>query len=80
MLIKLLRNPAIRFGCNLTEGQTGNVGESLGQQLVGLGVAVEITEAAPIEIRGVDPDPEIADATKPEIAGPLKSRNKRNKS
>lgn len=51
MLIKLLRNPASQFGCNLTEGQTGNVGESLGQQLVGLGVAVEITGVTDVDIQ-----------------------------
>ncbi len=75
MLIKLLRNPAARLGCELHEGETGNVSESLGQQLVALGLAEEATEAVAV-VRGVDAAPAIAAPKSAEIVGQKKKAAK----
>ena len=75
MLIKLLRNPAARLGCKLYEGETGSVSESLGQQLVSLGLAEEATQAAAV-VRGVDPVPAIAAPKSAEIIGQKKKAAK----
>lgn len=39
MKIKMLRNPANQLGCELTEGETGDVEKELGDRLVALGIA-----------------------------------------
>jgi hypothetical protein len=75
MLIKLLRNPAARLGCKLHEGETGNVSESLGKQLLALGLAEEMTVSIE-HVRGIDPAPAIAAPVPPQIVGQKKKAEK----
>ncbi len=61
MLVLMLRNPKASLGCELQEGQTGEVSDELGAELVKLRIAEEITLK---EIVGVAKAPEISKAKK----------------
>lgn len=63
MKVRMIRNPAAALGCQLTEGQTGEVDASLGSILVAAGLA-ECLDAPP-EIKAVPPRPVIAEAAPP---------------
>lgn len=73
MKVKLLRNPSACLGCELNEGETGNVNEKLGAQLIGLGLAVGI-ETKP-EVKAVAEKPAIADAQTPSVKSTSKNQN-----
>jgi hypothetical protein len=72
MKIKLLRNPSSALGCELTEGESGEVSKELGDRLVDLGIAVEIER--PVKVTG--------QAKQPEVTGvpekPVKAKAKRS--
>lgn len=70
MLIQMLRNASTRYGCDLLEGQTGNVSQKLGELLVKDGIALQIEREAenPKKIKGVAKAPAIAEEIKPAIA------------
>jgi hypothetical protein len=75
--IKMLRNPAGSIGCQLLEGETGEVGSELADMLVASGLAVV---AVPDEIKAV-PDPPSIVAPKQSTTGPLPglaSKSKKN--
>lgn len=57
VVIHMLRNAAKSHGCPLGEGDTGAVDPSLAQQMVALGIAVEVEQPKPI--RGVPEAPKI---------------------
>lgn len=70
MKIQLLRNPAASVGCKLSEGETGEVSDSLGSQLVQMGIARKIAteeSAKPKKVKGVAKTPDISKAKAPEI-------------
>ena len=72
MKIQLLRNPAASVGCKIREGETGEVSDSLGGQLVQMGIAREIAteeavEAKPQKVKGVAKTPEVSKPRAPEI-------------
>ena len=65
----MLRNPAASIGCRVAEGETGEVPDSLGQQLVSQGLAIcldQPTEPAPV-VRAVPESPAIAEAMESQI-------------
>lgn len=68
MKVTMLRNPARQLGCPLTEGQTGEVPEKLGKQLVESGLAVCL------EIKAVPAKPAIAEAAAVEISAEAKPK------
>jgi hypothetical protein len=75
--VKMLRNPAKSMGCQLLEGETGEVGSDLADMLVASGLAVV---AIPDEIKAVPSPPSIV-APKQSTSGPLSSlagKNKKN--
>lgn len=39
MKIKMLRNPAARLGCELSEGETGDVDDDLAEKLIEMNIA-----------------------------------------
>jgi hypothetical protein len=45
MKITMIRNPSRRFGCELMEGQTGEVSDNLAVSLIDAGLAVEAVTA-----------------------------------
>jgi hypothetical protein len=47
MKITMLRNPAKSLGCNLTEGQTGDVDAETGKRMIDLGIAEPAADAKP---------------------------------
>jgi len=49
MKITMIRNPSRRFGCELMEGQTGEVSDNLAASLIDAGLAVEAVAAAPVQ-------------------------------
>lgn len=61
MQVLMLRNPRHDLGCKLQEGDIGEVSESLGAELVKLGIAQEVTKK---EILGVAKAPKISKAEK----------------
>jgi hypothetical protein len=74
MKILMLRNPSSSLGCELQEGETGNVSKELGGRLVALGIAVEVeVEQKPrrqaAAVTGVAPKPSVAEAKPAEIVG-----------
>ena len=73
MEILLLRNPSVSFGCELKEGETGNVSKELGGKLIALGVAIEIVKKGSATVKGVSPKPSLADAKAAEIAGEVEN-------
>jgi hypothetical protein len=75
--VKMLRNPANSMGCQLLEGETGEVGSDLADMLIAKGLAVV---AIPDEIKAV-PDPPSIVAPKQSTTGPLSgltSKHKKN--
>jgi hypothetical protein len=67
MKVLMLRNPSDSLGCNLREGETGQVSQALGERLVQLGIAVVVDEpekpqrqSRPRQVRGVQDKPAIA--------------------
>lgn len=60
MKVTMLRNPAAKLGCKLTEGQTGEVPTDIGRELVKAGLAVCLDQA-PVAIKAVPPAPAIAE-------------------
>jgi len=54
----MLRNPAKSLGCELMEGETGDVNDDLANRLISQNIAV----ASPEEIKAVAKKPPIADA------------------
>ena len=73
--VKMLRNPAKSMGCQLLEGETGEVVSDLADILVANGLAVV---AIPDEIKAV-PDPPSIAAPKQSTGGPLSSLASKNK-
>lgn len=55
--IELLRNPAAAFGCDLVEGETGDVDASLAETLIARGIARAVE---PKTLKGVSEEPAIA--------------------
>lgn len=51
----MLRNPRAEIGCSLKEGETGDVSDELGTQLVNAGLAVDVSppEQRPQKIKAV---------------------------
>ena len=69
MRIKLLRSPAAALGCRIAEGESGEIDDAIGRQLVSLGIAIEIEQPKPAPVvRAVPGEPAIASAKAPEIA------------
>ena len=64
MKVRMLRNPKASIGCSLKEGQAGDVDDSLGSELVKIGVAISLDE--PQAIKAVPPKPAIAEPAKEE--------------
>lgn len=67
--VKMLRNPAKKYGCDLTEGQTGDVDVELADALMKDGIAVlppseEIGEPEKPKLQAVPPAPSIGTASK----------------
>lgn len=60
MKVRLLRNPAKRYGCSLGEGETGQVDHAIGSALVKAGIAECLDP--PAEIKAVPEQPAIAQA------------------
>ena len=61
MQVLMLRNPRRDLGCELQEGQTGEVSDELGAELIKLRIAEEVL---PKEILGVAKAPRISRAEK----------------
>lgn len=57
MQVLMLRNPSSSLGCELKEGDIGEVSDSLGAELVKIGIAQEVTKK---EILGVAKAPKIS--------------------
>jgi hypothetical protein len=55
--VTMLRNPASAFGCNLHEGETGEIAQPLAEQLVRLNLAVMVS--TPKSIQAVPEEPSI---------------------
>lgn len=72
MKIKMIRNPSLSYGCELMEGETGDVSNDLGESLVAANIAIEVHG----ELRGVPNEPSIA-VPKP---ASIKGKNKQSKS
>ena len=84
MKILLLRNPSVSLGCDLKEGETGNVSKDVGGRLVALGIAVEVEaeqkpKKASATVKGVSPKPSLADAKPAEIAGDATDKSESSK-
>lgn len=47
MRVKMLRNPAADFDCNLHEAETGVVSEATGKALIAAGIAVDLDAPTP---------------------------------
>lgn len=62
MKVRMRCNPARSLGCNLKEGETGNVSEAEGEMLVSLGIAVPVMP----EIKAVEPESR-AEVQKPKL-------------
>jgi len=73
----MLRNPAASVGCRVAEGETGEVPDNLGRQLVSQGLAICLNlppqpkpevkpEPVPL-VRAIPEPPAIAEAMEPEI-------------
>ena len=60
MKVKMRRNPAARYNCPLSEGQTGDVPFEIGSLLVSDGLAERIDE--PDTIKAIPAQPAIAEA------------------
>lgn len=54
MKIKMLRNPASTYKCELTEGQAGDVSDDLAKTLIDAKIAEPATKATPTEIKAVE--------------------------
>jgi hypothetical protein len=61
MQVVMLRNPRSDLGCNLKEGDVGEVADSLGAELINLRIAQEVERK---EIFGVAKPPKISKAEK----------------
>jgi len=59
----MLRNPSDSFGCELKEGETGDVRKDLAERLIAQGIAVAVQE----EVKAVAEKPSIADAKAPSV-------------
>jgi len=57
--VRMLRNPAASVGCRVAEGETGEVPDNLGRQLVSQGLAVCLDPP-------LKPKPELKPEPKPE--------------
>ena len=73
MKIQLLRNPAKSLGCKLSEGESGDVDDSLGRILVKANLAVSlepppVVPVAPV-IKAVPASPVISEAKPSGITG-----------
>ena len=67
MKVQMLRNPSQNYGCNLQEGETGDVPGDVGHAIVAAGLAVDLTPPPVIE---AVPDKPVIAAPKPaELAG-----------
>ena len=78
MRIKLLRNPADSLGCRIAEGESGEIDDAIGRQLVSLGIAIEIEQPKPAPVvRAVPDEPAIAESKAPEIAPAKPAQRKR---
>lgn len=76
MKITMLRNPARFLGCELTEGQTGDVSEQTGELMLKLGIAQPATES-PVVAEAADAEAAPAPETKSETKTPTESKNKK---
>jgi len=65
--VRMLRNPAASIGCRVAEGETGEVPDNLGRQLVSQGLAVCIDPPPAPVVRAIPNPPAIAEAAEPEI-------------
>ncbi len=59
MKITMLRNPARHYGCDLTEGETGEVEDKLAEFFVNAGLAVAVATPAKKKIEAVPEKPAI---------------------
>lgn len=57
MKITMLRNAAKSFGCSLNEGETGEVDDTLAEELIARKLAVAVGE--PKKVKGESKPPEI---------------------
>lgn len=69
MKIQLLRNPAKSLGCNLREGETGEVEDSLGKILVKSNLAVSLDPPPAPAVKAIPATPAISEAKESDIAG-----------
>lgn len=68
MKVKMLRTPGLGYECDLKEGQTGDVPDELGSQLVALGLAEAVGgRKKNRQVKGVAKSPEIATTDQPNI-------------
>lgn len=57
------------MGCRIAEGESGEIDDAIGRQLVSLGIAIELDEPKPVPVvRAVPDEPAIAQAKAPDIA------------
>jgi NAD-dependent oxidoreductase involved in siderophore biosynthesis len=73
MQIKLLRNPASSFGCELLEGETGEVSDVIAKSLVARGVAVVVE--TPKKLQGVAESASIAEAKPAKVSAKSKAKD-----
>lgn len=59
MKITMLRNPARHIGCDLTEGETGDVENKIAEWLINAGLAVAVEKHAKKKIEAVPEEPTI---------------------
>lgn len=55
MRVLMLRNAKAELGCNLLEGEAGEVPDQLGVDLVNMRIAVELPKEQPIEVPSEEP-------------------------
>lgn len=59
MKITMLRNPARHLGCDLKEGETGEVEDKLAESLIRIGLAVAVATPSKKKIEAVPEKPAI---------------------
>jgi hypothetical protein len=59
MKITMLRNPARHLGCDLAEGETGEVENKLAEYLINAGLAVAVAAPAKKKLEAVPEPPAI---------------------
>ena len=85
MKVRMLRNPAASVGCRVAEGETGEVPDNLGRQLVSQGLAECLDsppepKPEPVQVvRAIPEPPTIAEAMEPEIKPVIERKHRPKK-